>query len=199
MECIKDIISQVMNQPATKIEEDGEVILSGEISDTKPIQYCYELFKPLSEEEIDRLAEGYRVRFPEPLADFYRLTNGAFLFGRHISIYGMPLWSAQYKQPIALAFADGKRTLLCPKERLFFACYNTDPEIQVFFNTKEPEDNMHVYAAKYGSNKIIAQWDSLEDWFVGEHDKYLAKYRKGEYRVDDIAGVLREIEFDVEF
>ena len=34
---------------------------------------------------------------------------------------------------------------------------------------------MRVYAARYGSNKIIAEWPSLEEWLYSEHQKYLDK------------------------
>lgn len=195
MERIQQMIGEVMNRPDVQIEENGEVILAGKIDGTLPPQYYWELFKPLSEEDIGQLAAEYRCAFPEPLKAFYRLTNGAFLFGRHISIFGMPLWSATYKQPMALAFADGHRTKGCPKERLFFAVYNTEPEIQMFFDTSEASGA--VYAARYGSNEVIAQWPSMADWFVSEYEKYAEKYRKGEYEIKDIVkGVLREISFD---
>ena len=124
----------------TKTEQGGKVALSGPIPGTKPVDYCYELFQALSEEDIRNLADGYRNPFPKPLEDFYRITNGMFLFGRHVRIYGVPEWSAKYKQPIALAFEDGHRTDGCPESRLFFASYNTTPETQIFFDTCESGD-----------------------------------------------------------
>ena len=194
MERIRRMIDDVMARKDVQVEENGEVILAGKIADTMPQQYCWELFKPLSEAEISQLAEGYRNAFPEALKDFYRMTNGAFLFGRHISIYGMPLWSANYKQPMALAFADGHRTKGCPKERLFFASYNTEPETQLFFDTREASGA--VYAAQFGSNDVIAQWSSMVDWFVSEYEKYAGKYEQGEYVIEEIVkGVLQEIKF----
>lgn len=194
MERIRRMIDDVMAWPGVQIEENGEVILAGKIPDTMPQQYCWELFKPLDDAEISQLAEGYRNAFPEALKAFYRMTNGAFLFGRHISIYGMPLWSANYKQPVALAFADGHRTKGCPKERLFFAAYNTESETQVFFDTSEASGA--VYAARYGSNDVIAQWPSMADWFVSEYEKYAEKYEQGEYVIEEIVkGVLQEISF----
>lgn len=194
MERIRRMIDDVMARKDVQVEENGEVILTGKIADTMPQQYCWELFKPLSDAEISQLSEGYRNAFPEALKDFYRMTNGAFLFGRHISIYGMPLWSANYKQPMALAFADGHRTKGCPKERLFFASYNTEPETQLFFDTSEASGA--VYAARYGSNDVIAQWPSMADWFVSEYEKIAGKYEQGEYVIEEIVkGVLQEIKF----
>ena len=91
------------------------------------------------------------------------------------------------------------RTVLCPKSRLFFASYYTQPQIQVFFDTKEPEDAMRVYAARYGSNKIIAEWPSLEEWLYSEHQKYLDKLQNGDYQlVDVVEGVLTDITFNVD-
>lgn len=198
MERISILINEVCSRNDSTIVNDGEVFLYGELRHTKPKQYCYELFRPLSDEEIRRVADSYRNPFPKPLKDFYKLTNGAFLFGRSIRIFGIPKWEAQYKQPIALAFADGHRTNGCPHYRLFFASYNCEPEVQVFFDTREKGDSMHVYAARYGSNEIIAEWPSFEDWFISEHLKYSEKYLNGEYKIVDIVkGVLTEISFDV--
>lgn len=200
MERVAKIINEVYAHKNSQVMNDGEVLLLEEIPRTKPTQYCFELFRPLTDEEINQAADSYRNPFPKPLKDFYRLTNGAFLFGRCISIYGMPLWEAKYKQPVALAFADGHRTDGCPKERLFFACYNTDPQIQLFFDTREEGDSMHVYAARYGKNDVIAEWPSFADWFISEHAKYAEKYKTGDYEIIDIVkGILTEIEFQVDF
>ena len=196
MKRVKELIDRLRTSEDVIVQEGGEVILSGLMADTQPQQYTVELFKPLSDEDLKQLMENSRNPFPEPLADFYRLTNGAFFFGRHISIYGMPLWSAQYKQPLALAFEDAKRPLLCPKERLFFAAYTADSEIRLFFDTKESAP-MKVYAVKKG-NKVIAQWPSFEDWLLSEYEKYQAKYQRGEFAIEEIAGVLKEIKFNVE-
>lgn len=197
MERVSRLINSIHAQNDSKILNDGEILVSGEIPQTKPRQYCYELFPPLSEEDIQRVADSYRNPFPQPLKDFYQLTNGAFLFGRCISIFGVPKWEAQYKQPVALAFADGHRTKGCPKERLFFASYHCEPEVQVFFDTRE-EGSMHVYAAKYGSNEIIAEWPSFAEWLISEHEKYSEKFNHNDYKIVDVVkGVLTEIEFKV--
>lgn len=197
MKQVEEILKSVSSRNDVRIEE-GKVVLSGAISGTVPMDYCYELFQPLDNEEIQEIVANYRNPFPKPLEDFYRLTNGAFLFGRYIRIFGKPLWSAKYKQPVSLLFADGHRTRGCPKYRLFFASYNTEPEIQVFFDTRETGENMRVYAAKYGENDIIAEWNSFEDWFVSEYNKFEKKYRMGEYSIVDIVpGVLQSISFEM--
>lgn len=85
----------------------------------------------------------------------------------------------------------------CPKHRLFFACYNTEPEVQVFFDTRETGSPMHVYAARFGNNDVIAEWPSFEDWLICEQKRYEELYRKGNYRfIDIVDGVLRSISFD---
>lgn len=200
MERVSKLINEVYTQKNSQLMNDGEVLLSGEIQQTKPTQYLYELFRPLSDEEIQQLAESYRNPFPKPLKDFYKFTNGAFFFGRCINIFGVPKWDAQYKQPIALLFADGHRTKGCPKHRLFFASYNCEPEVQLFFDTREEGDSMHVYASRYGSNDIIAEWPSFAEWLIREHAKYSEKFGNGDYRIVDIVkGVLAEIELPVTF
>lgn len=197
MKRLYDLVKAILNDESTHFIENGEVILSGPIEDTLPREYCYELFKPLSDEEICELRKGYRCPFPDDLAEFYRMTNGAFFFGRSISVFGVPLWSAEYKQPVALAFADGHRTKGCPKHRLFFACYNTDPEVQLFFDTREVGSPMHVYASRFGNNDVIAEWPSFEEWLICEQKRYEEQYRNGNYRfIDIVDGVLRSISFD---
>ena len=196
MERVEAFIKEVLASEDVTIQEGGEFFLAGPIAETQPQQYLYELFKPLTEEEIVRLAEDYRQSFPQSLAEFYRLTNGAFLFGRHIAIFGMPLWSAQYKQPMALTFADAKRPRKTGKTWLFFAAYNADSGVRLFFDTSEPE-SMPVCAADAKGN-VVARWPSFADWLMSENEKYQAKYQRGEYTMTDIAGVLKEIDFDVE-
>ena len=58
---------------------------------------------------------------------------------------------------------------------------------------------MRVYAARYGSNKIIAEWPSLEGWLYSEHQKYLDKLQNGDYQlVDVVEGSLTDITFNVD-
>ena len=198
MERVSKLVNNIYAQNGSMILNDGEIMVSGEIPQTIPTQYCYELFRPLTAEDIQRVADSYRNPFPQALKDFYQLTNGAFLFGRCISIFGVPKWEAQYKQPMALAFADGHRTKGCPRYRLFFACYNCEPEVQVFFDTREQEGTMHVYAAKHGSNDIIAEWPSFAELLISEHAKYSEKFNNGDYKIVDVVkGMLAEVEFSV--
>lgn len=196
MERVKALLEDIMQRPETKITAGGQVILSGPIEGTMPQGYCYELFPPLSETAIAQLADGYLRRFPEPLKALYRLTNGAFLFGRNVIIHGLPQWGADYKQPVSLIFEDGHRTDSCPEERLFFATYQTSPQTQLFFDTRQSGPDMHVYAARYGCNDVVAEWPTLADWLIAEHARYEHRYRTGDFAMLDVApGVLRDITF----
>ena len=59
---------------------------------------------------------------------------------------------------------------------------------------------MRVYAARYGSNKIIAEWPSLEEWLYSEHQTYLDKLQNGDYQlVDVVEGSLTDITFNVDW
>lgn len=196
MERIRQLMADLICSGSVTYDHGDDVILIDPVAETKPTDYCYEFFKPLTEEALAELAAGYSGKFPKPLADFYRITNGAFMFGRHISIFGAPVWRADYKQPMSLAFSNGHRTLLCPKERLFFAAYQGEPELQIFFDTRESGDDMHVYAAYYGKNKVVAEWPSLPAWLLEERKKLAERYRTGDYKMLDIVpGVLRSISF----
>lgn len=196
MKSVQELISHAVSNGEVSYQHDKDVILIDPITDTLPPNYCYEIFKPLTDVELETLENNYRSAFPEVLKQFYRVSNGMFLFGRMISIFGMPVWAAKYKQPIAIAFADGHRTPGCPQNRLFFGEYHTDPEIQLFFNTENPTEDMPVYAAIYGDNQVIKQWSSFEDWFMSEHDRLLSQYQNGQHdRIDVVPGVLRDINF----
>ena len=48
MQRIAELVQQVVNMPGTSIENNGQVILAGTIPGTKPVQYRYEFFKPLT-------------------------------------------------------------------------------------------------------------------------------------------------------
>ena len=102
MQRIAELVQQVVNMPGTSIENNGQVILAGTIPGTKPVQYRYEFFKPLTDEEIKSVSDSSRRPFPKQLAQLYKITNGANLFGRFIRINGIPAWGADYKQPCSL-------------------------------------------------------------------------------------------------
>ena len=51
MQRIAELVQQVVNMPGTSIENNGQVILAGTIPGTKPVQYRYEFFKPLTDED----------------------------------------------------------------------------------------------------------------------------------------------------
>lgn len=196
MKEIMYLISAIQENGEISYQHDKDVILVNPIADTKPTGYCYEIFKPLSDEEITKLVAGYRKAFPKVLQDFYKITNGIFLFGRAVSVFGVPVWSAGYKQPVSIGFADGHRTKHCPENRLFFASYQTDPEIQLFFEVDRPTEDMPVFAAVYGNNTIVKKWASFEEWFISEHNRLLEQYNNNEYRqIDIVKDVLREIQF----
>lgn len=197
MERIAELLKKIREESKITPEQDGAVVLADPIPGTKPADYCYEMFAPLKDAEIEELAANYRCRFPQALRDFYRLSNGMFLFGRHISIHGVPDWGARYKQPVSLVFSDGHRPDNCPDSRLFFATYQGNPQTQMFFDTDDPDENMPVYAAKDGSNEIIRSWPSFADWLISEHEVYLGRYARGEFRyVDIVEGILRSVDFD---
>lgn len=86
MQRIAELVQQVVNMPSTSIENNGQVILAGTIPGTKPVQYRYEFFKPLTDEEIKSVSDSSRRPFPKQLAQLYKITNGANLFGRFIRI-----------------------------------------------------------------------------------------------------------------
>ena len=201
MEKVTALLRQVREAGEVSYPHGDDVILVDPIPETKPQGWCYEMYAPLSEDDIAQLADGYRRHFPESLKEFYRLTNGMDLFDRQWRIFGMPVWAADYKQPMSLTFADGHRTTHCPKNRLFFALYQygDDRQIQLFFNTDDPDVDMPVYAAWYGDNEIIACWSSFENWFIDEHARMLQLYRDGDFTYSEIAGgkfQLRSIQFD---
>ena len=60
MERVSKLVNNIYAQNAGKILNDGEILVSGEIPQTKPTQYCYELFRPLAEKDIQRVADSYR-------------------------------------------------------------------------------------------------------------------------------------------
>ena len=105
MQRIAELVQQVVNMPSTSIENNGQVILAGTIPGTKPVQYRYEFFKPLTDEEIKSVSDSSHRPFPKQLAQLYKITNGANLFGRFIRINGIPAWGADYKQPCLLLYS----------------------------------------------------------------------------------------------
>ena len=93
MQRIAELVQQVVNMPSTSIENNGQVILAGTIPGTKPVQYRYEFFKPLTDEEIKSVSDSSRRPFPKQLVQLYKITNGANLFGRERTTSNLVLLS----------------------------------------------------------------------------------------------------------
>lgn len=74
MQRIAELVQQVVNMPGTSIENNGQVILAGTIPGTKPVQYRYEFFKPLTDEEIKSVSDSSRRPFPKQLVQLYKIT-----------------------------------------------------------------------------------------------------------------------------
>ena len=57
MERVSKLVNNIYAQNGSMILNDGEIMVSGEIPQTIPTQYCYELFRPLTAEDIQRVAD----------------------------------------------------------------------------------------------------------------------------------------------
>lgn len=145
--------------------------------DLAPLAYMHTILHRLEEEYIQDIKNSYTYEFPEELEEFLRIANGLWVFNIDgfsdaIAIYGYRHWvdSADSIEPIDLRYADLDRPKKCPKKRLFFADYRVDdPIVRMFFNADGIDKK--VYACMKGSNEILKEWNSFEEWFVTEVER----------------------------
>lgn len=186
------IINSLMLNNSIDTDAKSNAILVDRI-DSITVRYKHELFPGLSEEEIQILVQSYKRKFPEELIEFLKLTNGAWLFARNIAIGGLEYNPFKYtgcKVPMGIRNIDCKRSKKTPKEWLFFAEYVTRnlPRALVCVDCSINGDIKPVYVVIEGNTNVIKQWDSIDDWFASEFERYEEMYIKTEYDIIDIAG-----------
>lgn len=201
MQEVKQIIHQIRTEGKAFTDPVSGAELFTPIEEIRS-GYLYELFPALSEEEILSLCQSYTGKFPEELLEFYRITNGGNFFCRYIRIAGMPYSPLRFqncKIPDALRHVDLHRTKNTPREWLFFATYKDWKkcgQAHVCLDCSAPGPKKPVYCLPYDGDEIWMRWDSFEQWFCSEFDRFDSKYSNGDYEIYDIVpGVMRGIRF----
>ena len=190
MNRVRDLVNGILASKEAFFEYKDEVILRDLIPDTKPPLYLHEFFKPWPEEVIRTdIVETFKYHFPEEVQEFYRITNGCFLFGRQIRIYGYPHRTAEYmmvRQPSWLQMENNNLPPWRRKEKLLFASYAPESKIHVFYNTNASGIELPVIAVREGEKTILKAWKSFGDWFMSEYDRYMEMYQNQQYTMRDI-------------
>lgn len=166
--------------------------------------FLCELYPRLSEEEITCYSSGYQGYFPQELKTLYSYTNGFCLLNRFISVAGL-------QDTYAPILRNGRTTMSlmrfdnsCNAKRqkkywgdgkMFFAVYQTDPQIFAFFDCNNPSLIKPVHISISGQEEIIKSWSSFDDWFFDEAQLYLNRFYNRDYYIKDICG-LKFVSFD---
>ena len=171
--------------------------------------YLYEMYPPLSDYKIDQYVQYYKHSFPEELKHLYRYTNGIRLFDRYISVAGIeppntpwPNHGGRSYTPIQLVDTWGN----APRDqkhygdgRLFFAWYDTyhQPQKFVYMDCTDSSLKKPVHLCYKGSEEVIESWESFDEWFSCEYEKYLQKYNNKDYQVVSFGNeIVKKIYFD---
>lgn len=179
MKTVKETVEDLMKWGTKEVVPDkyGAKLVCHR-SDIAPKAYMHTVLGPLEEDYIQDMRKSYIHTFPEELMEFYRVANGMWLFKidlftKVLAIYGYRHWvysDDESIEPVDLRFSDLDRPKKCPKRRLFFGAYMLDdPTIRMFFNADGVDKK--VYACMHGSNEILKEWDSFEEWFVTEVER----------------------------
>lgn len=166
--------------------------------------FLCELYPLLSEEEVARYSSGYQGYFPQELKTLYSYTNGFCLLNRFISVAGLQDAYAPTSRigrtTMSLMRFDNSCNAKRQKKhwgdgKMFFAVYQTDPQIFAFFDCNDSSLIKPVHISISGQEEIIRSWPSFDDWFFEEAQLYLNRFYNQDYCVKDICG-LKFVSFD---
>ncbi len=169
--------------------------------------YLVEMYPPLIDAQIDEYASCYMRHFPEELKQLYKYTNGMSLFDKQIRIGGLepqqrlrPTHGGREYTPIHWIDTWGNS----PRERkywgdgrLFFATYiGQETHKYAYVDADDPSPVKRVYTCFEGSEEVLESWDSVDDWFSSEYEKYMKKFENKEYKIISFGdGILKNMYF----
>lgn len=167
--------------------------------------FLCELYPRLTEKEIADYSSGYKGYFPQELKALYSYTNGFTLLNRFISVAGLqdafaPILRDEGRRTTSLMRFDNSCNAKRQKKhwgdgKLFFAIYQTEPQIFAFFDCNDPSLIKPVHISIAGEEEIIKSWPSFDDWFFEEAQLYLNRFFNNDYNILDVCG-LKFISFD---
>ncbi len=203
-----------------KIEEGGYTTDAGGARLFQPIaelrgencdfdkNFRYVMFPSLTDEQIDEYSSCFAHQFPEELKELFRYTNGIDLFDMKIKVGGLevintlnPSHGGRSYTPIHRIDTWGNS----PREKkywgdgkLFFAVYTMEqlPHKFAYMDCTDPSPIKQVYTCFGGSEEMLESFESFDDWFASEHEKYLKRIENKEYIIYSFGdGVLKQMYF----
>ena len=146
-----------------------------------PLAYLNIIFKPLPDQARENSLRKFVV--PPPLAEFYRLQNGAILFSGALSIYGFRVAGQLLNREDPFArlphnIEDHWQKL--EAELLPFAGYSFDGS-RVFIGRSDCK----VYVSRGTEPAPSCMWKCLEEWIHGEISRLSSLFdRRGKQLAD---------------
>lgn len=190
-----------------KIEEGGHTTDAGNAKLCQPIaelrgekcdfdkNYLCVMYPPLTDEQIAEYSSYYEHHFPEELKQFFKYTNGIDLFDGRLSVGGLELIDAlrpshggrSYK-PMHRIDAWGnspRKKKYWGDGKLFFAIYEMEelPHKFAYMDCSDPSPIKPVCTCFAGSEEVLETWESFDDWFASEYEKYLKRFENKEYKI----------------
>lgn len=168
--------------------------------------FVCEMYPSLTDAKIEEYSKDFVFDFPVELKELYKHTNGIRLYDRYINVTGLcspfvSMNSSEGKAPTPIRYLDNSSNAARAKKfrgdgKLFFAWYQTEPQMVVYMDCSATSPIKPVYACYKGSEDVLASWPSFDDWFSSEYDKFAHKYDNGEYKINDFAnGLTKSLEF----
>ena len=185
----------MMNEIYTEIEKaksfgyreaSNGAKLYGHTPHIAPEAWLHILYKPLIEEEINKLEEETKVRIPSIYRTFLRWSNGLNLFSGSLSFYGLRVLNYREGdkaiQPFNIVTPN---TLERPKDAkstyLFIGGYNWDGSKLYLDN-----ETLKVYRCdRYSAEDIKNEWRNFEETLKSEVSRLSALFDEKGKEIDE--------------
>jgi hypothetical protein len=164
-------------------EVNPEWELVGKAHHIAPMAWLHKFYKPLSDDDIQKLEFQMRKRVPNALKDFLRVTNGIKFFNTTFSISGyVYLFKREigFWQPFSLQDEQTVNRRNNRDNYFFFGGWDYDGS-SAYFDVETGK----VYRCEERDITPLNEWNSLEDLLLSEYKRLVSQHdEKGKF-LDD--------------
>lgn len=180
IEWIKSDMIQKYGHLGHEVTQEWELI--GKAPHIAPLAWLHKFYKPLNDDDIQKLEFQIRRRVPNEIKQFLKITNGLGMFNTTFTLSGyVYLFKREigYWQPFSLFDEQSTRRENNHNNFFFFGGWDKDGS-SIYLDT----DTGKVFRCKQRDATPLNEWNCLEELLLSEYKRLVEQH-------DDF-GVLKE-------